>query len=182
MEAVVSAIKRGDTLRTVVEDHTVAFIKYHHGIERTLAFLQPAPPREQPRVFILYGGTGTGKSRACAELYPQAYWFPRPQNGAFYAMGYVGQHVVVFDDFYSWVKYDFLLRICDRYPLTVNVMGGTAPFLATTIIFTSNMNPKNWYSGILDKSAFFRRVTEIFHFEDIEKLDQMITLIKTSVN
>lgn len=37
-------------------------------------------------------------------------------------MGYVGQPTVVFDDFYSWFPYDFILRLLDRYPLVVNTV------------------------------------------------------------
>ena len=170
LDAVSEAIKRGDSLRTIVTDYTPQFIKYHHGIERALGVLAPAPPRAKaPLVFILHGPTGTGKSRTCQELDPTAYWFPRPQNAGCYAMGYCGQSTVVFDDFYSWIPYDLLLRLCDRYPLNVNVMGGSAAWHADVILFTSNQDPDKWYPNIRDKAAFKRRVSGTINLQSMEQ-------------
>lgn len=176
LASVVQSIHAGAELRDLVEEHTSVFIRYPNGITRALAILRPSPARSAPLVLILYGDTGTGKSRACAQVYPEAYWYPRPQNGHAYALGYAGQRVIIFDDFYSWVPYDLLLRICDRNPLQLNVMGGAMTCHATTIIFTSNQNPDTWYPNIPSKAAFVRRSPHRLHLQG--EVDQHESIVR----
>ncbi len=176
LDDVAAAIRAGTELRDLVEEYTSTFIRYPNGITRALAILQPSPPRSAPLVLILYGDTGTGKSRACAQVYPEAYWYPRPQNGHAYALGYAGQRTIIFDDFYSWVPYDLLLRICDRNSLQLNVMGGAMTCLATTIIFISNKNPSDWYPNIPSKAAFVRRSPHRLHLQGV--LDQHDSIVR----
>ena len=112
-------------------------------------------------VEVLWGEPGTGKSRKALEENPGAYWKPKGN----WWDGYEQQEVVVIDEFYGWLPYDFLLRLCDRYPLNVEVKGGTAAFVAKKIVFTSNKHPDDWYQKEnLDKRAFARRVTKLIHF------------------
>lgn len=61
------------------------------------------------------------------------------------------------DDFYGWMPYDTLLRLCDRYPLLIETKGGQTIFLAKTIIITSNNTPAQWYKNV-NLKAFIRRV------------------------
>jgi hypothetical protein len=168
LDAVAQSIRDGVGLEDVCLEHTGMFIKYHAGIERALAILQPPPQREEPKVFVIYGSTGVGKSRAVNSLFDGAFWWPRPVNGNAYASGYSGQSVAVFDDFYSWIPYDLCLRVCDRYPLSVNVMGGSANFMASTIIFTSNQSPDEWYPRVADKSALMRRLEHRLHVTQMD--------------
>ena len=49
------------------------------------------------------------------------------------------------DDFYGWVKYDEMLKICDRYPYRVPIKGGFRQFTSECIIITSNSEPDQWY-------------------------------------
>lgn len=86
--------------------------------------------------------------------YPKAYWKQRSN----WWDGYAGHEAVILDEFYGWLPFDLLLRLCDRYPLMVETKGGQTQFAAKTICITTNMLPCNWY-----KSAYFpsfaRRVT-----------------------
>lgn len=43
------------------------------------------------------------------------------------------------------MPYNFLLRMLDRYALSVEVKGGSVPLRATKFIFTSNTPPTEWY-------------------------------------
>lgn len=74
--------------------------------------------------------------------------------------GYVGQECVIIDEFYGWIQYDFLLRLLDRYPLRVEVKGGSVNMSATKFVFTSNKEWTQWYPGIDDTSALKRRLDE----------------------
>ena len=82
-----------------------------------------------------------------------AYWKQRSN----WWDGYSTQETVVLDEFYGWLPFDLLLRLCDRYPLLVETKGGQVQFVAKTIIITSNSLPSNWYRSAYFPS-FVRRV------------------------
>lgn len=87
------------------------------------------------------------------DSYPNAYWKQRSQ----WWDNYNGEAVVVLDEFYGWLPYDTLLRLCDRYPLLVESKGGQIQFSATTLIITTNKRPDKWYNNVY-YPAFVRRV------------------------
>lgn len=111
------------------------------------------PRDHETNIIVVQGPTGTGKSRWAKDTYPNAYWKQR----SIWWDGYTGQDVVIIDEFYGWLPYDLLLRICDRYPLLVETKGGQVNFAAKTIVFTSNSIPERWYKNAYFK-AFIRRV------------------------
>lgn len=78
--------------------------------------------------------------------------------------GYEGQQVVIIDEFYGWLGYDFILRLTDRYPLLVETKGGTVQFVSRVVIFTSNSHPRDWYPNIRDRAPFDRRFPAVFEF------------------
>jgi len=80
--------------------------------------------------------------------------------------GYEGQHTVVIDEFYSWLRYDFFLRLTDRYPLQVETKGGSVHFVSHRIVFTSNTPPSEWYPNITDRGPINRRIGAVFHLPD----------------
>lgn len=104
-------------------------------------------------VTVIYGPTGTGKSRYCNEEYPECYW---KQRGKWWD-NYAHQDTVVLDEFYGWLQWDVLLRLCDRYPLLIETKGGQIQFASKKIIFTSNTQPDDWYK-LKYFDAFIRRV------------------------
>ena len=118
--------------------------------------------RFKTHVLVLHGPPGLGKSYFPATVYPDAYY----KNNTQWWDGYEHQKVVVFDDFTSgWFKFTFLLQVLDRYPLNVQVKGGTVPFNSKLIIITSNRSPDLWYKAEkYDYRALERRLTTIYRF------------------
>jgi len=86
----------------------------------------------------------------------------RDSNAGCWWDGYEGQHTVIIDEFYSWLRYDFFLRLTDRYPLQVETKGGVVQFVSHRIVFTSNTPPTAWYPSIQDRGAFDRRIGVVF--------------------
>ncbi len=180
LEAVVAYVYEGKTLQEVATEYPVEYIKFGRGIERWIGVRTPATARTSCKVFYIWGESGAGKSRAVFELYPEAYWWTKPQNGGSYALGYAGQRVVIFDDFYSWIPYSLFLRVCDKYPLTVNTQGNNVPFNADLIFFTSNRDWTSLYTGgncsERNEEAIQRRLHHRLHvyIHDHEKIKKWI--------
>ena len=116
--------------------------------------MKSKPRDHDMQVIVICGPSGTGKSKWALEFDKSAYWKQRSQ----WWDGYVGQATVVLDEFYGWLPYDTLLRLCDRYPLLVETKGGQTNMSAKTIIITSNKSPSHWYKDVYFP-AFKRRVS-----------------------
>lgn len=127
--------------------------------------LTTAPRNTTVDTYLLVGDPGTGKSHFCATQCPGAYW---KQPGTRWWDGYQGQEVVILDDFNGWIPYTDMLRLCDGYPLNVEVKGGQVPMLAKWIIITSNFGPRRWYSNKVykkhDYRALHRRIGRVYYF------------------
>lgn len=153
-------VTQGGDIREVARIFPETFVRHYRGL---LALQLYHPDLNKQRewkteVFVYVGPPGVGKSRICQQLCPTGYWKPRGK----WWDGYHGNNDVILDDFYGWLPFDDMLRLCDRYPLTVETKGGTTPFLARRIFITSNRAPHEWYSDeIPNKEALFRRITEL---------------------
>ncbi len=158
-------IVNGAKLDEIVKDHPLFVLKNMSRIESLIAHVK-GPRTTLPRMSIYTGKTGVGKSRfVFQEFGSSAYWVSPPESGKVWFGGYCGQDVAVFDDFHAgWFTLTHLLRIMDRYPLRVPPKGGQVPFNSGTMVFTSNVDPKNWYKGYKGlpehKEALERRISE----------------------
>lgn len=79
--------------------------------------------------------------------------------------GYKGQGNVVIDEFRGVIDISHILRWLDRYPVCVEVKGGSRPLRASQIWITSNLDPRLWYPDLDAEtlSALLRRLN-ITHF------------------
>lgn len=122
--------------------------------------LKTPPRRHKTEVLWLYGATGTGKSRHAYESFPDAYsknvankWWD----------GYDQHQTVILDDLRPHhFSFNFLLKLFDRYPMTIEVKGGTAQFVAKTIIVTTNLPAKEFaeLQSAEDHEQLMRRITD----------------------
>jgi len=139
--------------KEIAEDHFPQWLRYHKAFREFRRLI--CPIRDwMPEVIVLIGPTGTGKSRWALQNTSNGYWKQRSQ----WWDGYENQEHVILDEFYGWLPFDVLLRICDRYPLLVETKGGQTTFLAKKIVITSNKLPDTWYQNCYFQS-FERRVT-----------------------
>lgn len=126
-----------------------------------------------PRVIILWGRTGLGKSHwvlrgpgvvaegAAAE---SVWQFPVQRPNQCWWDGYAGERLLLMDDYNpKTMQVQDLLKVCDKYPLkglpVKSVTGGvTADW--TEVVFTSNIDPKLWWPKLAQATwdAFYRRV------------------------
>ncbi len=155
------AVMSGASMRTLIQEVTS-----YQGIrsaEKLLEYLeQPRDVSVAPEIHWFYGLTGTGKSKAAFERWPNAYWVP---DGKWF-VGYNGHEEVIWDDFRpGHVTFSRLLRLTDRYPVSVECKGGMRQFRAKTICFTSPEHPSEMFVDADDKvDQLMRRITKITHF------------------
>lgn len=99
---------------------------------------------------------------------------PNTKHGALWFDGYVGQPVVILDDFRPWwCQFSFLLRLLDRYPIQVQVKGGFVNFIPETIIITTPKDVHETFAQFRseeDIQQIRRRITKVKHFIKIDDM------------
>lgn len=111
-----------------------------------------------PELCVLYGPSGSGKSRFAKEHWPNAFWkTPYTQ----WWDGYGTHDTVVLDDFRGdCMRLTDLQRLPDWYPLWVEIKGGSLPMLVTRYMITSNQHPEEWYTRADPHRTIMRRVKD----------------------
>lgn len=119
---------------------------------------------------VFWGATGTGKSRRAWDEAGVDAFVKDPRTKWYFQFnfrwcGYRGQQNVVIDEFRGCIDIAHLLRWLDRYPVLVEVKGGSRPLCATRFWITSNVDPRNWYPDVdqATRDALLRRLN-ITHF------------------
>ncbi len=157
----------------VWDGHFGSMLKYHRSVAayRLCKSTSTATTRCNIRVVVYYGPTGTGKSHAAFSAEPDGTVFnvPRSQGESLWFDGYdpTRHRTLIIDEFYGWIKWDLLLRLLDKYPLSLPVKGGMTYANWTKVIITSNKPPDAWYSleKIHDQAPLMRRIDEIVHMD-----------------
>jgi len=158
LDGLVEMIKDGCGDQKMIEANPKAFCQYAKGL--TLVRGIYAKPRDAPsQLVFLWGRTGLGKTAQAMKLSPQPVRYRDP-----FIIGYNPSNpVVLFDDF-NWKKMDvkYWLTLCDRYAMTVEVKGGHVNWAPTTIVFTSNDDPLEWWPAAPEdtRAAVHRRMAE----------------------
>lgn len=117
-------------------------------------------------VKVFWGKTGTGKSRLAWEEAGEDAYAKDPRTK--FWCGYRDQANVIFDEFRGGIDIAHMLRWLDRYPVTVEIKGSSAPLCAKNIWITSNLDPRDWYPDADEetKNALLRRLV-ITHFDGL---------------
>lgn len=151
------AIESGMSLRQIAKKHFKLCAKYFNFFSK-YHMMCMKPRNARPEIYIVFGTSGIGKTRAAREAFPNAFW--KPKNS--WWDGYGFEPTVVFDEFYGWLPFDTLLRILDWYPLIVETKGSSCHFQSYRFVFTSNVHPRDWYPKLSDTrlDALKRRIGE----------------------
>lgn len=119
------------------------------------------------KIHILWGDTGTGKTRKAMERAMESddmpYLMSLEKGQPIWWDGYDNQKVVILDEFdgQSQIGLSKLNRILDGYPLRLGVKGSHTFARFTEMYLTSNIDPKYWWTGSEERQtkAFWRRVS-----------------------
>lgn len=146
LEEIKKKIDNGSGMAELWDDHFSQMLQYRRGFAE-YADSRAAKRNEMPDVYIFWGPTRTGKTFTAYEMaerldqdtwsYDLPGWFD----------GYCNHKFVVFDEFDgSTLSFAMWKRLCDRYKCKVPIKGGSANWNPTTIVFTSNFDPKQWWA------------------------------------
>ena len=126
---------------------------------------------QPPRVEVIYGPTGTNKSKRVWEKFnydTSKLWKLSPDMASGQTVwfdGYAGHEAVLIEEFRAGhMKYNALLDILDGYPTMVQVKGGSVHWSPKEIYITSPVAPEEWYPNLAtnDKIAqLMRRITVV---------------------
>lgn len=164
-------IQNGAKLEEIDRNYPALVMMHGAKIEGYIAHAK-GPRTEKPKVTILYGLTGCGKSQYCMETFgTDAYWVTPPDSGRVWWGHYMCEDICIFDDFHEkWFPLTHMLRVLDSTPLMVAPKGGQVPFNSGHLVFTSNVDPRDWYSNYdglkAHKDSLERRIQDFAEIID----------------
>lgn len=122
------------------------YLRYHKSIDRVrFNKLKKANRSWKPvDVVVIWGPTGTGKTRCAYEQDPNLYSCYDIKDLKWWC-GYNGEKTILIDEFRGEASWEWLLRITDGYPFPLQIKGGTTWKCWDRVIITSNMEPSTWY-------------------------------------
>ena len=149
LEAFKDEVREGGRVRDMIDEYYSIFARYPKFYQ--LLTMNSRPKRTTDLVVsLLYGDTGTGKTRSVEDKFgvdPSFYRAPL-NNGTMWFDTYDGHTKVLLDDFTgasSHVTLCTLLQLLDRYPVLVPTKGGHTWWLPDEVFVTTNILPKDWY-------------------------------------
>ena len=166
LKAVASLVQGGATIGAVASAHPVSVILYGRGIGQLIG-LQHKPRSGPTLVYWYYGPTGTGKTRAASDACVNPYWKSASHK---WWDGYEAHEDVIIDDYRTnFCSFNELLRLLDRYPMQVEIKGGSREFCPKRIYITTPKNPTDTWNlrSEEDLGQLSRRITEVVHFAAI---------------
>lgn len=161
-------IKKGNT--DYREKFPYMYLKY--GAKLDALYSETLPKRNwEMEVYYIYGPTSTGKSH---EVFGGKYDLKDiyvHDHTCEYFNKYIGQPIMVIDEFKSncprnKITIRMLNQLCDKYPMTVPIKGGSMEFTSKKIYIISNYNPYDEFypnEPAYIKDTFYRRLTDIIH-------------------
>lgn len=166
-------VQEGRSVDSIVMENPQAF----HCYGRTLERIEDIVLRKKFRMakstegLWLWGPTGVGKSHAAFQGYsPETHYVLNVNDNGWWE-GYVGQDIVVINDFRGQLPYCDLLLLVDEWPHTVKRRNRACmPFTSKKLIITSSLPPHEVYHNLAQRDSFdqlYRRF-KIVHMQTRE--------------
>lgn len=171
-------LKAGIPKAKVFMEHPDLIVKYPTGMEKVAeVLLGPPPPYREVHNLVLWGSTGTGKSRRALNTFPDAY---RGTVGVGTFDRYSGEKEVILDEFDPCsVPIQELLQWLDIYSTQLKCRYTNKYARWTKMIIIANDPPAQWYlmEAQTRRDALLRRLSPPMGVVQIvESLDQPLDL------
>ena len=131
-------------------EYPLFYCRYHRGLEK----LQGKGQKwRDVKVHVLWGITGSGKTRQVMEMY-DVYKIDPPYT---WWDGYEGEGILLIDDYKRGaIPRGMLLNLLDGYRLRLETKGSHTWALWNIVYITTNSNPETWFDDALE-----RRITSV---------------------
>lgn len=171
LEKIVKDCKAGKKMREIVEDQPEAAVRYLGNIQKIHGMF--AKKRDWVMdVRIYHGSPGSGKTKAVYDEFGANNIYAKSPSHKWWD-GYAGEDCVLIDDFepfeQGYFNFRELLRLFDRYPMSIEFKGGVTEFRSKTVIITTNIDPDSWYPLHPDRAALTRRISQVKKFGEISQ-------------
>jgi len=174
LDEIVAGIKDGDSVDDLVINQPMLFHQYGRTLREAEKICLRRKWRKTMTQGVWYwGASGMGKSHAAFEDFdPETHYVKDLRTG--WWDGYSGQPYIVINEFRGLLggmtrreSFSFLFELVDKWPMQLPYRNReSVPMLATTVIFTSVMHPREIYENYIEESeswAQFDRRFEIRH-------------------
>lgn len=161
-------LANNDSLLSVYSKHFETCAKYSNFVKefRSLIYKRDTIPEWRiVEVIVYWGDTGCGKTKRCYTEKPGLFKLPLGDQNQVWFDGYDYEDTVLLDEFYSQIKFNFLLQLLDGYPIRLPIKGSHVYAAWTTVYITSQYHPDDWYNTITPqlKQHLMRRLSKIEH-------------------
>lgn len=149
LEAFKNAVMQGARLKDLVDDHFATIARYSK-FYTTLTSMSRPQRTQEPKVTLLYGDTGLGKTKYVIDRYGEDdnFWQSPVNNGTMWYDTYDRHGIVLIDDFAGAASHctlNSLLLVLDRYPQLVPTKGSHTWWMPDEVYVTTNILPRNWF-------------------------------------
>jgi len=163
-------IKDGKSLREIMDNNPVAYMKYHGGIDKIYNEYEK-DRYEPPKIYWFWGKSGSGKTRTAFEMSIELGYKPYFKRTTKWWNGYDQKKhgVVIFEDFNpANFVFEEVLGMFDRYPYDAEIKGGMRKLNSPVMFITCKYKPSKFWSGS-QLVEIERRLHEIRLIGDIDK-------------
>lgn len=165
LHVVTDRIAEGASMNDIANEFPVQYVHFNKGLRALKTALSSNERYGPPLVIWIVGPSGIGKSRMAHQVAKEAYY----KNSSKWWDGYEEQREVVFDDFrIDQFRFDEVLKMIDRYPLQVEIKGGSVWLRANRFIFTSINHPHTIDVPGEDMEQLRRRIHHVIEVENFE--------------
>lgn len=168
LKEAINVLQKGG-IRAVASELPETFVRTFRGLSALELFMKP--PKPVPIVCLAFGPPGTGKSRLFYDnTESDSRWVSTVDGTGLWFDGYARHTDVCIEDFSgrrSHYTLANLLRLLDRYELSVPVKGGFTWWVPERIYITSNYHPGEWYDWSDRRpqyDALKRRIQLVWNF------------------
>lgn len=111
----------------LIENYPDKYLKYYKGVDRIrFEYDKLLQNKFDPEIecFALIGKPGIGKTRYIFDKHSPENCFKLEDTSNIWFDGYDGHSVLIIDDFYGGIKYNYLLNLIDKYHMRLPIKGG----------------------------------------------------------
>lgn len=148
LEAVITEIKSGASLKRVATLHPTTYIKYPGGIKSLISLSHQRVMRDVTCYYV-WGATGIGKTFAVHQNYGEDQVYSLMSTKPIWFNNYCDEKVLLIDEYDDSIDRSNFLKICDNYHYDCPIKGGDTPARWTKVIVLSNYPPPaTWDAAI----------------------------------